>query len=204
VQIANPSNAQQEDPKRTLVKRTLRAITGFDEPMPEKGIEVYRLFNFYSLEICQQVAKMAIEQYSDPFNKYPSIKNWRAYISDTMRARKLAGLDQAPPKVEVSYEERREVARKAGDMARYFDSLNNVKREVTKSPFALKVDRYKDHAERGEMLILQENHPLDGTWMSEADAERSGCEYRDPKQWLKELERKRGAGNIGGIIRKVI
>lgn len=183
-----------EDPKKTLVRTTLRAITGLKDIMPEKAIEVFNIFNFYDYEVCEESSKLAIDRYDDPFNKYPSKTFWRTCVSDVMRSRRLRGLDKPNESCKPSDEERQKVAQKAREMREYFANINGQELEAPKNNYELKVERYKGNAKLGNVLIR--GGALDGTWISKEEAIRDNHSFICPIEWLANKEKPTRINNM--------
>lgn len=71
---------------------------------------------------------------------------------------------------------------------KFFENLDanhpkmNLKKE--KSPYHQKVERFKERARSGMVIIEQLNHELEGQWIPKEKAQ--GLIYTDPVIWLRE------------------
>jgi len=190
-----------DDFKKTKVRETLRAITGKKDILKEKAVEVLSLYEKLDYEEILEVSKCAIDRYDDMM-LYPSKKWWKGLVHDVLRSRRLRTGETIMDKYNRPDDAERERVKKiARETAERFATGDEV---VEPSLYQKKVQRYKDHAELGDVLIIDANSERDGEWVSKAVADSIGVEYREPLQWLdRQQEKGKQVGNIQKIIDKL-
>ncbi len=100
--------------------------------------------------------------------------------------------------IEQTQEEREAVQKEARRCVEVF-SAGRDKETTKKSPYELKMERMKEMAKAGKVLVEQVGHKLDMMWVLREQAIAEGVKIVDPIKWV--TSRMAEEGRIGTIKR---
>lgn len=83
-----------------------------------------------------------------------------------------------------SSREKEYIAKQAKEIADHFELLCPSKKEKGKSPYHLKVERFKERVRSGMVMVESIGHPLEGLWVQKHEVQ--SVIYTDPDVWLRE------------------
>jgi len=86
--------------------------------------------------------------------------------------------------IEFREDEKKKISDQARKIAEHFESLYPSKKEKGKSPYHQKVERFKERARAGMVMIETLGHALEGQWIPKNEAQ--WLIYTDPAVWLRE------------------
>lgn len=172
----------EEARRKNAIVSAYKRITGYDSIDKEYCRGVYEILKTLPSEVFNAVIDTAPTAY-DGNTAVPKPKFWQELRSDKMKSYQT--FQPYVPKYKKPDENEKEyLKREAGKIAEHFASMCPSKKVKGKSAYHLKVERFKERARAGMVMVESLNHALEGQWISKDEAQ--GLIYTDPAVWLRQ------------------
>ncbi len=183
--VTHSSNLETEH-RKGLVRTALRSISGEYEILREKAFWLLEYLSNTDSDTMEKVLQRGVRTYSDNFNKYPKNTFWIDTRRDVLReVNKAKKARTGDTKQHISEEERKQVAKQAGEMAKKFASLakqGDEKPNLLTKKFA----RYREYIDKDLVRVEDRDSKLFDQWIPRAQAVQISASFHDPIIWMSE------------------